>query len=208
VPRWRRIARPAVVLPLLIVTSAADHWRAAHRNDARTELHGRRAEVLAVPDGITLELRLMSGSGRVLHVSLEGVAAVPDDRLADDADITPREAIESYLERVAFGRAFELLLEDRSDLRNPAGHVRAYLRLVGEGPRSGGHSDSPEAEHADVLGMGDMLNEAIVADGWAVVDASRHCVFQSRFEQYERRARRRGVGLWAAAADTDPNRAP
>lgn len=201
VPNWRRVVRPAVVLPLLIATSAADHWRVSRQPHARRDLHGRRALVVSAGDGLVLAVRPCGGTDGIVNIKLEGTACIPDDALAEDADITPREAAALFLESTAVGRWVDVLLEDRPDLRDVDGCVRAYLRLAPDPLVNSTPSAAAGDDSKAQIEIGDLINERVIAAGWATADVARHCLLHTRFEQCERRARRARLGLWAVADD-------
>lgn len=175
-PAVRRRARVAVVLGLLGLASWVDHaWIAPRGRDDRAVYHQRIARVAGVTDVATIEVDIADAEAPTARVRLIGLAPFTGVGGGEAS----RAAVHR-VEEVAAGRSVRLRLDPHQPPRDADGAVRAYLWF----------EDDPQRE---------MLNEALVRDGFARTDGQQH-PFRVRFESHERRARRQQLGLWGEAA--------
>lgn len=138
--------------------------------------HGKAFEVARVVDGDTLDIAVSDGENATTRVRLLGIDApethAPDDRPAHFA-----------IEAAAFargqlsGRRVTVHLEEDGRTRGHYGRLLAYV----------------------VLPDGTVLNEQLLAEGYAYADLRFRHGFYHKYRQLEGSARALGKGLWAEA---------
>ncbi|MDY0356753.1 MAG: thermonuclease family protein [Sedimentisphaerales bacterium] len=142
--------------------------------------HGKAFDVARVVDGDTLDIAAPDGASTTTRVRLLGIDApethAPDDRPAHFA-----------MEAAAFargqlsGRRVNLYLEEDGRTRGHYGRLLAYVAL-------------PD---------GTVLNEVLIAEGYAYADLRFRHGFYHKYRQLEGSARALGKGLWAEATRED-----
>lgn len=171
----QRRGRVAIVLGLLGLASWVDHaWLAPRGRDDRAAYHQRIARVAGVTDATTIEVDIADADAPTTRVRLIGVAPIAGGARQDDSQLAGQRTTD-----LAAGRLVRLLLDPNQPPRDADGAVRAYVSF----------ENDPQRE---------MLNEALVRDGFARTDGQQH-PFRVRFESHERRARRQQLGLWGEA---------
>jgi micrococcal nuclease len=146
----------------------------------RTRYHGKAFDVVFVVDADTLDLDVPDGDGRTTRVRLLGIDAPEMHDEAGRPAYFAEEAAE-FVRRQALGRRVTLYLEDDGRTRGNYGRLLAYVEL-------------PE---------GTMLNDELIAQGYAYADLRfRHSCYH-RYSQLEASARALGKGLWAGVTRDD-----
>lgn len=172
----RRIVLTLCLLAVLLGVAAADRYAGwTPLGDDWARYHGRSFEVSRVIDGDTLELHAPDGDRRVTTVRLWGIntpeIAKPQWNTPDQP--WSREA-KAFAGSLAEGATVTLQLQ-RHRYRGRYGRVLAYV----------------------VLADGSVLNERLLAGGYAEQE-DRWSHDQVRaYDELERQARREAVGMWS-----------
>lgn len=152
--------------------------RATARDLAR--YHGKTFDVARVVDGDTLDIAAPDGAHATTRVRLLGIDA-PEMHASDDRPAHfAMEATACARGRLA-GRRITLYLEEEGRTRGHYGRLLAYV----------------------VLPDGEVLNEHLVAEGYAYADLRFRHGFYQKYRQLESSARAMSKGLWAEATRED-----
>lgn len=146
--------------------------RAAASDKAR--YHGKVFRVLAILDGDTVEVDAPDGRSAATRVRLLGIDA-PEMNYEDHRPACFAEEATAFTRELAGGKRVTVHLDDGDRTRCNYGRLLAYLEL-------------PD---------GTVLNETLLAEGYAYADLRfRHSYFH-RYGQLEASARALRKGLWA-----------
>ena len=173
--RGRRRAGLAVlaVVALAVLMVLDRHGRLLHEGGTMGRYDGRRARVARVIDGDTLTVAVPDGDAPVTRVRLWGVDAPELARDGAAAESGARAARRFVAQRAA-GQTVRLELASHRP-RGDYGRVLAFVHL-------------PD---------GRVLNEALLARGWARADDRWSHPYVDRYALLQMQARQDGRGIWA-----------
>lgn len=146
----------------------------------RTRYHGKAFHVVSVVDGDTLDVSIPDGDSITTRVRLLGIDAPEMHGENRRPAYFAAEASESA-RQLASGKQVTLYLEEDGPTRGKYGRLLAYVTL-------------PD----DMV-----LNEVLVAEGYAYADLRFKHSYYHKYEQLEASARALRLGLWAKATRDD-----
>jgi micrococcal nuclease len=166
----------AVVLLILLALGVLDRGlRSTARGDDYARYHNQVFAVQRVIDGDTFDIPVRDGRYPTTRIRLWGVDAPEKPGSKRGAMHFGQEAAD-YATQTLTDRRVRLVLSP-GRTRGKYGRLLAYVYL----------------EPAD-----ECFNELLLADGYAYADSRFEHPHKAKYADIERRARRQGVGLWAA----------
>lgn len=180
---WRRYLFPLIVLAVAGALSIGDRFnRKPTPGDDHATYHNRPFRVVRVVDGDTFDIAASDATtGKdMTRIRLWGVDT-PEVKHGGAPDMYFGPEAKTFAERVLAGRNVYIVLAP-NDTRGKYGRLLAYVYLG----RGGG-----------------MFNEMLLEQGYAYADPRFEHPYRDRFETLEARARRAGIGLWAAVTPDD-----
>ena len=137
-------------------------------------------------DGDTVDIAVPDNSHDYTRIRLWGVDTPETDKSPTGAMYYGREA-SAFTHGLVDGKPVRIVLSpDRS--RDKYGRLLAYV-YVNLPPASAPQADS---------GGGEMLNELLIAGGYAYADRRFKHAWAQRFNELEEKARKKKLGLWKA----------
>ncbi len=167
----------AVISPRRIARSDSP-LQAAARDRARYQ--GKTFEVVLLVDGDTLDLDVVDGSSPTTRVRLLGIDA-PEMHDEENRPVHFAQEATEFVRQQTLGHQVTVYLEEDGRTRGYYGRLLAYLEL-------------PD---------GTMLNDTLLAEGYAYADLRFKHSYYHRYSQLESSARALGKGLWANATRDD-----
>ncbi len=179
-PPWRRRGRillvvAAVATGLVCVRSAEKRYGNPTPGTDHARYHDRTFRVARVVDGDTLDIRVPDGDKPVTRIRLWGVDT-PEVGRGDYAAMHFGLEAGEFAKRTLAGRDVHVVLVP-GRTRGKYGRLLAYVFLE-RGAQ--------------------MFNEMLLEKGYAYADLRFDHPYYKQFKDIEKRARRGGVGLWAA----------
>lgn len=171
---WKRHPLGAAVLLLLTLLIAWQRFRDSSGADF-DRYHNRVVQCVRGVDGDTIDVDVPDGSSNHTRIRLWGVDT-PESAKSEGGPMYYGPEASAFTASLVTGQPVRLVLAPQRT-RDRYGRLLAYVYV------------SPGRDER-------MLNEVLVAEGYAYADRRFDHVWRQRFEQLEERAERDGAGLW------------
>jgi len=170
---WRRRPVVSAVIVLLVAVLVAGRVRRPVGSD-HDRYHNRVFTCARVVDGDTIDIDAPDGSRETTRVRLWGVDT-PETARSDRGAMYYGTQASVFTKSCVEGKQVRIVLAP-TKTRGKYGRLLAYVYLVDDDT---------------------MLNEELITRGFGYADTRFDHVWQTRFVNLEKRARKQGVGLWA-----------
>ncbi len=173
-PVYQRHPLVCALLTILLLGAVADRvWSRRQGNDY-TRYHNHVFTVVNVVDGDTFDIDVPDGQYETTRIRLWGVDT-PEVAGSKTGEMHYGPEASAFAKRALHDRQVRIELSP-SKTRGLYGRLLAYVHLVPEG---------------------DSFNELLLEQGYAYADWRFPHPLKKPYKTLEKRARRRGVGLWA-----------
>ena len=171
---FRRHPVASALVAVLVLAAVVDHALGRRQSDDHTRYHNRVFTVVNVVDGDTFDIDAPDGPQDTTRIRLWGVDT-PEVAGGRAGEMHYGPEASAFAGRTLAGRPVRIELSP-TKTRGLYGRLLAYVHLMPEG---------------------DCFNELLLESGHAYADWRFAHPFKRRYKTIEKRARRRGIGLWA-----------
>ena len=173
-PAYRRHPLVCVLVVVALLAAVGDRVWGRRLGDDYTRYHDRIFTVVNVVDGDTFDINAPDGEHQTTRIRLWGVDT-PEVSGSKAGEMHFGPEASAFAKRTLSGKPVRIELSP-TKTRGLYGRLLAYVHLVPEG---------------------DSFNELLLEDGYAYADWRFAHPLKRQYKTLEKRARRRGVGLWA-----------
>jgi len=173
-PIYRRHPFGCALVAILLLSVVADRVRGRRQGDDYTRYHDRVFSVVKVVDGDTFDIGIPDGQYATTRIRLWGVDT-PEVAGSKASEMHYGAQASAFAKQTLSGGQVRIELSP-TKTRGLYGRLLAYAYLVPEG---------------------ESLNELLLENGFAYADWRFPHPLKKRYKTVEKRAQRRGVGLWA-----------